>query len=104
MKTVLLVDDDNTVLLTLGMRLKSMGYTVFTAKDAVNAVSAVRKSNPADFYNRERRLKVARPSDEIWRHGVSPKAVRREYAGRRHRIIAVFRRNLDATNSRNVTE
>jgi CheY-like chemotaxis protein len=46
MKTVLLVDDDNTFLLTIGVRLKSMGYTVCTAKDAVNAISAVRKNNP----------------------------------------------------------
>jgi len=46
MKSVLLVDDNNTVLLTLGVRLKSMGYTVYTAKDAINAVSAVRKNTP----------------------------------------------------------
>lgn len=46
MKTVLIVDDDNTVLLSIGMRLKSMGYTVCTAKDAVSAVSVARKANP----------------------------------------------------------
>jgi CheY-like chemotaxis protein len=46
MKTVLLVDDDNIVLLSIGVRLKSMGYTVCTAKDAVNAVSAARIMNP----------------------------------------------------------
>jgi len=46
MKTVLLVDDDNTFLLTIGVRLKSMGYTVCTAKDAANAISAVRKNDP----------------------------------------------------------
>jgi two-component system cell cycle response regulator len=46
MKTVLLVDDDNTFLLTIGVRLKSMGYTVCTAKDAANAISAVRRNNP----------------------------------------------------------
>jgi CheY-like chemotaxis protein len=46
MKSVLLVDDDNTVLLGTGVRLKAMGYTVFTAKDAVSAVSAVRKNEP----------------------------------------------------------
>ena len=34
MKRVLLVDDDNTILLGTGVRLKSMGYTVYTAKDA----------------------------------------------------------------------
>jgi CheY-like chemotaxis protein len=46
MKTVLLVDDDNTVLLGTGVRLKSMGYIVYTAKDAVSAISAVRKNEP----------------------------------------------------------
>src|SRR3984893_3326497 len=46
MKTVLLIDDDNIFLLTIGVRLKSMGYTVYAAKDAVNAISAVRKNNP----------------------------------------------------------
>jgi CheY-like chemotaxis protein len=46
MKSVLLVDDNNTVLLTLGVRLKGMGYIVYTAKDAINAVSAVRQSSP----------------------------------------------------------
>lgn len=46
MKRVLLVDDDNTILLGTGVRLKAMGYTVFTAKDAVSAVSAVIKNNP----------------------------------------------------------
>jgi len=46
MKSVLLIDDDNVFLLTIGVRLKSMGYTVFAAKDAVTAISAVRKNNP----------------------------------------------------------
>jgi CheY-like chemotaxis protein len=46
MKTVLLVDDDNVFLLTIGVRLKGMGYTVYAAKDAVSAISAVRKNNP----------------------------------------------------------
>jgi CheY-like chemotaxis protein len=46
MKSVLLVDDDNAILLGTGVRLKSMGYTIFTAKDAVSAVSAVRKNSP----------------------------------------------------------
>ena len=46
MKSILLVDDDSNTLLAVGMRLKGMGYTVFTAKDAVNAVSAVRKNQP----------------------------------------------------------
>jgi CheY-like chemotaxis protein len=46
MKTVLLVDDDNTVLFGTGDRLKSMGYLVYTAKGAVSAVAAVRKNAP----------------------------------------------------------
>jgi ActR/RegA family two-component response regulator len=46
MKTVLLIDDDNVFLLTIGVRLKAMGYTVCAAKDAVNAISAVRKNQP----------------------------------------------------------
>lgn len=46
MKSVLLIDDNNTVLLTLGVRLKGMGYIVYTAKDAVSAVSAARKCSP----------------------------------------------------------
>ncbi len=46
MKTVLLVDDDNTILLGTGVRLKSMGYTVYTAKDAVSAVSVGVKNRP----------------------------------------------------------
>jgi two-component system cell cycle response regulator len=46
MKTVLLIDDDNVFLLSIGVRLKGMGYTVYAAKDAVNAISAVRKNNP----------------------------------------------------------
>jgi CheY-like chemotaxis protein len=46
MKKVLLVDDDATILIGAGVRLKSMGYTVYTAKDAVNAVSAVIKNSP----------------------------------------------------------
>jgi two-component system sensor histidine kinase/response regulator len=46
MKTVLLIDDDNIFLLTIGVRLKSMGYTVSTAKDAASAITVVRKTNP----------------------------------------------------------
>jgi DNA-binding response OmpR family regulator len=46
MKSVLLVDDDNTLLLGIGVRLKSMGYELFTSKDAVSAVSAVVKNKP----------------------------------------------------------
>jgi DNA-binding NtrC family response regulator len=39
MKSVLLVDDDNTILLGTGVRLKSMGYSVYTAKDAVSSAA-----------------------------------------------------------------
>src|ERR1700730_12031786 len=46
MKSVLLIDDDNIFLLTIGVRLKSMGYTVCTAKDAASAITVVRKSGP----------------------------------------------------------
>jgi len=46
MKTVLIGDDDSSILLGTGVRLKSMGYTVYTAKDAVSAVSAVVKNDP----------------------------------------------------------
>ena len=46
MKTVLLVDDDNIFLLSIGVRLKGMGYTVCTAKDAASAITVVRKTSP----------------------------------------------------------
>jgi two-component system chemotaxis response regulator CheY len=46
MKSVLLVDDDITLLLAIGVRLKRIGYTVFTAKDAVTAVSMAVKCTP----------------------------------------------------------
>ena len=46
MKRVLLVEDDPNISLAFGVRLKAMGYTVYTAKDAVGAVSAVRSHNP----------------------------------------------------------
>ena len=46
MKTVLLIDDDNIFLLTIGVRLKAMGYTICTAKDAASAVTVARKTNP----------------------------------------------------------
>jgi DNA-binding response OmpR family regulator len=46
MKTVLLVEDDPKISLAFGVRLKSMGYTVVTAADAVSAVSQVRKCKP----------------------------------------------------------
>ena len=46
MKTVLLVDDDKTILLATGVRLKGMGYTVCTATDAVSAISTFVKNDP----------------------------------------------------------
>ena len=46
MKTVLLIDDDNIFLLSIGVRLKAMGYTVCTAKDAASAITVVRKTSP----------------------------------------------------------
>jgi CheY-like chemotaxis protein len=46
MKSVLLVEDHPGVALALGVRLKSMGYLVNTATDAVTAVSQVRKLHP----------------------------------------------------------
>jgi CheY-like chemotaxis protein len=46
MKTVLLIDDDNVFLLSIGVRLKSMGYTVHTAKDAASAISVTRQTSP----------------------------------------------------------
>ena len=46
MKSVLLIDDDANTVLAIGVRLKAMGYTVYTAKDAVSAVSAVQKNSP----------------------------------------------------------
>src|ERR1700729_784392 len=49
MKTVLLIDDDNIFLLSIGVRLKGMGYTVCTAKDAASAITVVRKTGPDDI-------------------------------------------------------
>jgi DNA-binding response OmpR family regulator len=46
MKTVLLVEDDSHIALALGVRLKAMGYKVHTAKDALGAVSQVRRVAP----------------------------------------------------------
>ena len=46
MKTVLMIEDDPKVSLALGIRLKSMGYEVNTAADAVAAVSQARKCQP----------------------------------------------------------
>jgi CheY-like chemotaxis protein len=48
MNTLLLVDDGNTILLGVGVRLKSMGmgYTVYTTEDAISAVFAIVKHRP----------------------------------------------------------
>lgn len=46
MKTVLLVEDDKKITLAIGIRLKSMGYEVATAADAVSAVAQARKCKP----------------------------------------------------------
>lgn len=46
MKTVLLIEDDKDITLALGIRLKSMGYHVETASDAVTAVAQARKVTP----------------------------------------------------------
>lgn len=46
MKTVLLIEDDKEITLAVGIRLKSLGYEVISAADAVTAVAQARKSNP----------------------------------------------------------
>jgi len=45
-KKILLVDDDKDVLHVLNLRLKSQGYLVAVASDAITAVSAARKEKP----------------------------------------------------------
>ena len=46
MKSVLMVEDDPKIALAFGVRLKAMGYTVFTAQDAISAVAQVRRHKP----------------------------------------------------------
>lgn len=46
MKTVLLVEDDRKITMAIGIRLKSMGYEVASAADAVSAVAQARKCKP----------------------------------------------------------
>lgn len=46
MKTVVLVEDDAKIALAFGVRLKSMGYLVHVARDAISAVATVRKAQP----------------------------------------------------------
>ncbi|MBN1288245.1 MAG: response regulator [Actinobacteria bacterium] len=45
-KTVLVVDDDEDILKSLGIRLKQKGFEVFTAQDAYQAVMMTHKCNP----------------------------------------------------------
>ena len=45
-KKILIVDDNEVVLTTLSMKLKSKSYMVFTAKDGSEAVAAVRREKP----------------------------------------------------------
>jgi len=46
MKTLLLIEDDTKITLALGIRLKSAGYAVFTAPDAVHAMGQARRHAP----------------------------------------------------------
>tara|TARA_R110002049_G_scaffold21792_18_gene79165 strand:- start:3984 stop:4373 length:390 start_codon:yes stop_codon:yes gene_type:complete len=46
MKTILLIEDDRKITMAIGMRLRSMGYEVATAADAVTAIAQARKANP----------------------------------------------------------
>jgi two-component system response regulator ChvI len=46
MKTVLLVEDDREKTLSIGIRLKAMGYKLVRAADAISAISQARKTNP----------------------------------------------------------
>jgi len=45
-KKVLLIEDDKQITLALGVRLKSMGYEVVSAADAVSSVAQARKHDP----------------------------------------------------------
>ena len=45
-KKILLIDDDKDVVLALNVRLKSKGYQVAAAVDAVSAISTARKEKP----------------------------------------------------------
>ncbi len=44
MKTVLLVEDDKEITLSIGIRLKAMGYEIVTAYDAIGAISQARRA------------------------------------------------------------
>ena len=45
-KKILLIDDDKDVLHVLNVRLKSQGYQVAAAGDAISAISTARKEKP----------------------------------------------------------
>jgi DNA-binding response OmpR family regulator len=45
-KKILLIDDDKDVLHVLNLRLKSQGYLVVVAGDAISAISAARREKP----------------------------------------------------------
>ena len=46
MKTILLVEDDSRIQTAMGIRLKSMGYSVVSAVDAVYAMDQAVKARP----------------------------------------------------------
>lgn len=46
MKSVLLVEDDKKLAMAMAVRLKSMGYDISTAPDAVTAISVARSACP----------------------------------------------------------
>lgn len=45
-KKILLIDDDKDILQVLNVRLKSQGYQVAAAGDAISAISVARKEKP----------------------------------------------------------
>jgi DNA-binding response OmpR family regulator len=45
-KKILLIDDDKDILHVLNVRLKSQGYQVAAAGDAISAISVARKEKP----------------------------------------------------------
>lgn len=45
-KTVLVVDDDEDIVMSLGIRLQKQGFKVFTAQDAYQAVMMSHKRRP----------------------------------------------------------
>jgi DNA-binding response OmpR family regulator len=45
-KKILLIDDDKDILQVLNLRLRSQGYQVAAASDAISAVSVARKEKP----------------------------------------------------------